>query len=579
MNLTYRFGIFHLAVLGRLAPMAVVAQAMKVQRSSFSPWPHSSPPQASKLLKRKFDFQGCNIEVPTRIVWQVPQASEAWHKEWYSFRWVHELAASNNQKMAGSFIREFMNGLIIDERELAPSAWHVDVVGARLAVWMQYRSFILKGSSKIFRKRFGRSLLKHVQVLRVALEKEPESVNLAGVHGLIAASTQIADVRFLLPLAEARLAVLLEQRILPDGCHVSASPEWHVRALRTLIDMRLLLTVESSVYSELAQTIIRMGRVLTFFCHGDGRLALFHNSLMGDATIISVAKELASATDTIPDWLRQAGFVRLAQQRTRVIATVPPQGDPLVKHWPESALAFELSEAHERIIVNCGGYRGADPMWAAATATSDVYSTLSLFSSKPVIVEDASVTRDAEDDAVHHDGEGEESTTLPPPPSQEVSSPLHESQKEKEAVRVHAGTSGMFSEALYEGHVSQFGVTHARNLHLSRKGDVLSGRDILVQVDAEKARHAVPVIRFHLHPDVRCHRLKGGVVELKSVSGKCWHFSATSGVDVSVSESIYLGYYGKPQKTLQIVLQPHFKGERTAISWQFKRVNVAPSEA
>ncbi len=576
MNLSYRFGVFHLSVMGMFAPLAVVAQAMKFQRNVASPWPHISPPQAGKLLKRRFDFQGCNIEVPARIVWTVPEANEAWHQEFYSFRWIHELAASNNQKAAGSFIREFINGFIMDERDLTEAAWDVNIVGARLAVWMQYRSFILKGGSKVFRRRFGRSLLKHIRVIRIHLEEKPQSVGLTALHGVMSAATQIADVRFLLPSAEARLAHVLEEVVLADGCHFSASPERHLEALRTLIDIRLLITAESSVYSELAQTIVRMGRVLMFFCHGDGRLALFHQSLMGDANIITVVKELASATDSIPEWLRQAGFVRLSQQRTRVITAVAAQGEMQVKHWPESALALELSEGAERIIVNCGFYRGNSPMWSAATHSSDVYSTLSLFSTAPEIVEDASVTSDVDDE--HNAEEGTESHTLPPPPSQEVTPQVGDATREKEPVRVHSGTSGVFCEAVNEAYIPSHGISHARNLHLSRKGDVLSGRDILLQVDADKAHHVVPVIRFHLHPDVRCHRLKGGIVELKSLSGKCWHFSATSGVDVSVSESVYLGYYGKPQKTLQIVLQPVFKGEKTMISWQFKRVNVAPSE-
>ena len=559
MQFSRRFGLFHLACLRMFAPRSVLAQSMRLQRNAGAPWPQITPPVAGKLLKRRFEFAGCNVEMPARITWQVAHATADWHREFYGFRWIHELVASNNQKAASSFMREFINGLIVQDKAIAGVAWEPEVVGARLAMWLQYRGFILKGSSKAFRKRFGRSMIRHALALSAACGEASEKVGFSAVLGLLSISTQVGDMRFMQADAFARLRALLSSDILADGCHVSLSPEKHLDVLRTLIDMRFLLTADTELYHEVMRAITMMGRVLTFFCHGDGRLALFHNTLLGDAGMIAAVRQLASATDMTTEWLPDAGFIRLEQQRTRVLMAVTPQGAGQGTCWPESRLAFELSEGAERIIVNCGAYRGNDLNWSKAMRTSQVYSGVTF---DPAAVSAWRETRELqESDAISVDGAGG----------------VGVGEKDKSVrgdVKIHSGTSGIFAEASHDGLAEQYGVVHSRHLHLSRKGDVLSGRDML-SVQGDGAPAYEPVLRFHLHPDIRCHRMKGGVVELKSVSGKGWHFSATSGIELQVSESVYLGYYGKPQKTLQIVLRPQLKTERTMVSWQFKRINVA----
>lgn len=553
-----RFGLFHLACLRVFAPRSVLVQSMRQQRNIAAPWPQATPPQASKLLKRRFDFAGCNVEMPARILWHVTYANDAWHREFFGFRWIHELAVTNNQKAASSYIREFVNGFILHEREAYGVAQDPDVVGARLALWLQYRAFMLKGSSRSFRKRLGRSVIRHALSLsRSCAHENNNKSGFFAVLGLMSACVLISDMRFLMPIAQKRLRELLATEILPDGCHASLSPEGHMDVLRVLIDIRFLLTADSDLYHEVVKTITAMGRVLTFFCHGDGRLCLFNDSLMGDAGMISAVRQLASASDKYDDWLPDGGFLRLEQQRTRVIMAVTTQDIARGELWSESRLAFELSEGSERIIVNCGAYRGSDANWQKACVLPHVYSGLmfeptqnqamQLLTHEPILSTESNV------------GEGED---------------ISKDKAVRGNIKCHAGTSGLFAEASHAYQVENIVFSHRRHLHLSRKGDVLSGRDIIV-IQGEELPELAPVIRFHLHPDIRCHRMKGGVVELKSVSGKGWHFSATSGVELSVSESVYLGYYGKPQKTLQIVLRPLLKHDKTMISWQFKRINVA----
>jgi uncharacterized heparinase superfamily protein len=79
------------------------------------------------------------------------------------------------------------------------------------------------------------------------------------------------------------------------------------------------------------------------------------------------------------------------------------------------------------------------------------------------------------------------------------------------------------------------------------------------------------VMRYHLHPDVRCQLQKDGSVMLTLVSGASWLYSCTQPQQVAITESVYLGYYGKPQKTLQIMVTIPIVKAVSSVLWELKK--------
>ena len=62
-------------------------------------------------------------------------------------------------------------------------------------------------------------------------------------------------------------------------------------------------------------------------------------------------------------------------------------------------------------------------------------------------------------------------------------------------------------------------------------------------------------------------------IKLTAVSGTTWTFSVESHEAV-IEESVYLGYYGAPQKTLQIVVRPVIRADRMTIDWTLSKESV-----
>ncbi len=234
------------------------------------------------------------------------------------------------------------------------------------------------------------------------------------------------------------------------------------------------------------------------------------------------------------------GFQRLQCGQSLVLVDAgkpPPRGFDGEAH--AGTLAFELSQGRERIIVNCGGYRGTKPAWRRVARSSAAHSVL--------------VVGDTNSTEIHADG------SLGRGPA---------------SVRVERAEEGghQWIAATHDGYRPRFGVTYSRELYLAADGDDLRGEDKLT------GRSGAPfAVRFHLHPAVEASLIEaGGGARLRLPSGARWRLRA-AGAEMSLGESIYLGA-GEPRKTQQIVLSGTTGPSGATVRWALRREPTLPGE-
>jgi uncharacterized heparinase superfamily protein len=115
-------------------------------------------------------------------------------------------------------------------------------------------------------------------------------------------------------------------------------------------------------------------------------------------------------------------------------------------------------------------------------------------------------------------------------------------------------------------------VRHERQIELSMDGQWLKGKDIFdIREDADEDVLPTLTARFHLHPDIRCQRHPEGDLTLKSVHGVQWRFHCSLEKGLSVQESVYLGYEGKPQRTQQIIVPITLDPGGSGLHWELKK--------
>jgi uncharacterized heparinase superfamily protein len=329
---------------------------------------------------------------------------------------------------------------------------------------------------------------------------------------------------------ERELAV----QILPDGGHLSRSPSLQLRVLQDLIDIRAVLrAAQIEVPGSLKEAIERMAPILRFFRHGDRRLALFNDSLEEDGVLIDLVLTRSETKGHAPAHAPHIGFDRLQASKSLVFIDTgrpPPRG--FDEHAHAGTLSFEMSHERERIIVNCGAYRGPKPNWWRVARASAAHSVL--------------VVADTNSVEIRADGALGRTPTA--------------------VARERAEHEGrQWISATHDGYRERFGLIYARQLFLSADGEDLRGEDNLSGLPG-----AAFAVRFHLHPSVQASLVRdGSAALLRSPSGIVWRLR-TAGAEMSLGESIYLGS-GEPRKTQQVVLSGTVPPGGAAVRWALRR--------
>jgi uncharacterized heparinase superfamily protein len=290
----------------------------------------------------------------------------------------------------------------------------------------------------------------------------------------------------------------------------------------------------------LQEAIGRMAPMLRFFRHGDRRLALFNGSVEEDGILVDLVLTRSESKGRAPAQAPQSGYQRLQAGHSLVIVDIgrpPPLGSD--EHAHVGPLSLELSHGRERIIVNCGGYRGRQPAWRLAARASAAHSVL--------VVRDTNAIEIRDDGSLGH-------------------GPL--------TIRCERAEEGghQWIAASHDGYRHRFGLTYARELYLSADGGDLRGEDKLT------GRSGVAyAVRYHLHPAVEAALVNDGTAaRLRLASGAIWQLRAT-GADISLEDSIYLGS-GEPRPTRQVVLSGTTGASGAVVRWAIRREGRASGE-
>ena len=322
-----------------------------------------------------------------------------------------------------------------------------------------------------------------------------------------------------------------------DGVHVTRSPTMQLLILRRLVELNgVLRDAGIDTPQPIEGAIARMAAALRQLRHGDGRLCLFNDSDEEENWLIDLVLSRADSrghpADAPPE---DAGFQRLSANGTIVLMDAGPPPPPgFDRHAHAGTLSFEMSAGRQRMIVNCGAYSGLREDWRFAQRATAAHSTVTIddYNSADVLNAEMIGYRPRITEVDRHEADG-----------------------------------NLWLDATLEDYGGFSGLSHQRRLYLTANGANLRGEDSL----AGKRPHRF-VARFHLHPSVTASLAQNEEsVLLRLRDGDGWRFRAEGGV-VGLQESVYLGFRGRPRRTLQIVVTGAKGSGAATLKWAFVRV-------
>jgi uncharacterized heparinase superfamily protein len=503
-------------------------------------WPGDAK-RGTAVLTGEIEFCGERVRNPVPV-WFPPRAGPGWLAAWHGFAWLADLIGVG--AAARDPARALVQSWLTESAAWHPIAWRSDVVATRVFAWIvHFEEIAGRETDRPLRRAMLASIARQVRHLgRTAAWELTGAPRLRALKGLIGGLAALGGSAKRMARVLRVLDRELQVQILPDGGHRTRSPSVQLTVLRDLIDIRAVLrAAQVAIPPRLQQAIERMAPMLRFFRHGDRRLALFNNSVEEDGVVVDLALTRSETRGQPPLPAPQSGFQRLQAGQSLVLVDTgrpPPRGFDGEAH--AGTLSFELSQGRERIIVNCGGYRGAKAAWRRVARSSAAHSVL--------VVGDTNAVEIQADGALG---------------------------RAPNSVRCERAEEGghQWIAASHDGYRPRFGVTYARELYLAADGDDLRGEDKLT------GRSGAPfALRFHLHPAVEAALIEdGGGALLRLASGAVWRLRA-SGAELGIGESIYLGT-GELRKTQQIVLSGTTGPSGATVRWALRREAKPPDQA
>ncbi len=516
---------------GDFLPQLALAPRVPDQLRTIPPdaWPGDAA-RGRDMVSGLFSFAGQAIE-KENLSWAPEGATEEWIAALHGFEWLRDLRSVGGER-ARRMAREMVALWIETYPKFEQMAWRADITGARVASWIAFHDFFCATADETFRKNYFSSLARQTRYLAKALPGALTGLPLMhALRGLAYAGLAIEGGETRLEQAFALIIGQIKEQILPDGSHISRSPQQTFAFLQCLVDLRTaLIAAKFEMPEELQHAIDRITPAVKFFRHGDGTLAQFNGGQEGNAHLCDVTLMRSAARGRAMKSLPQGGYERICQGRSSLIMDT---GVPLSSGYSDRAhaglLSIEYSYGRERVFVNCGT-SGVDGKWRRVLRSTLAHSALAVDNRN----------------ACPLDGE----------------SPLF-SYPHVRASRQESADMALI-EASHDGYAPRFGLNCVRRVQLQDTGETLRGEEQLA------GRTGVPfAVRFHLHPDIHAS-LEGAALVLCSKSGLCWRFSA-SGADVSIEESVYVGSDENPVLTLQIVLSGRTGMSPTTVRWEARR--------
>ena len=129
-----------------------------------------------------------------------------------------------------------------------------------------------------------------------------------------------------------------------------------------------------------------------------------------------------------------------------------------------------------------------------------------------------------------------------------------------------------FLEASHNGYEKNLGYIHTRSIKILKKNDKIFGVD-----EIKKTRNylnsVIYYVRFHIYPDTKAVKTKGGNSILISLSnGEGWLLNSNTN-DFDIEKNIFLGNKNKITNNESIFISGFTKNNSTLIKWMLERVN------
>jgi uncharacterized heparinase superfamily protein len=505
---------------------------------------------ADLLLRGRFRFAGETVEAKSGgSIFDQSASSPLWNRALQGFAWLPPLAMAGGSS-ARSLATDLIGQWIKRNGRYSEPAWSPEIIARRLGHVFAHAPFVVSNSDLLWRSKLFVSLREQSRMLTRIAATAPRGLPRFEAAAMCALSGAcLNDSAKRLSIGLELFQQQIAEQVLPDGGHISRSPEALVYAYRLIVMVVDAMTATGhEIPQELRSAHDRMAPMLRFFRHGDGALALFNGGRECDGKMVAGLLARDEVRGQPFAYAPHSGYQRMAASRSVLMLDCGTLPKPAFSERAHAGcLSFEFSVSGQRLIVNCGAAVRENASWDNALRATAAHSTVTVADTSMAWILPLGAARNALG-------------------ARMMGGPVH---IETNRTDTPQGTRVIAS---HDGYAADFGVLHERSLMLSPNGMTLTGTDRIVPKTANR-NPLFFAARFHIHPDVRMSPSQGGDILLKLPSGEGWRFRA-GGFDVQIEESVYLGTV-TARRAEQLVVTGQVRDQPAEIAWTFEQIHGA----
>ena len=485
--------------------------------------------------------------------WDRPSPSRAFAAELHGFSWLRHLLATGEEGA-----RESLRLILGWRRTFGgwnPFSWSGEVLERRVINLSCAAGALCAHASDAEVEMLADLLGRHARQLMGAADPVWRRTERTVAAGLASAALAGPGAARLLARTLDRINRMLPKAVLPDGGHVSRSPEAGLELLLDLLaldDAWAQRGFETPV--EAARAIDRLTAALRFFTLADGRLACFQGGEESDAALIAAAR-LRDDPQAAPPPAHapHSGYQRMAGPRIQVMVDV---GRPAPDPWSVTACAqagaIEVVCGKDRLITSSG--------WSPRAPQAQAQRLTGAASAASV-------------------GHGSAGAPLSGWRARTLGPRLVGGPGKVEVKRTVAAEAGIWLDLAHDGWLAEFGLSYERRLFLDLAADELRGEDVFTPAAAGPdgkgggEKRVIPyLVHFHVPPEVEAVLARDNrSVLLRGASEKGW-WLRNDATDVRVEPAVHFRE-GRQISTLQVLLMGHLRADKGGrVRWKLVAV-------
>ena len=479
------------------------------------------------------------------LLWKANFDNQLKFENLHSFLWLTRLDRKNNKTITKNIIKSWIDIFY----NYHPKTWSLEITAKRIIAWLSNTDITLEDADKQYKEKIFQSLIKQSNFLLKNFKSILyESNKIICCAAIILSGIVFKEYEYNYKEGIKELEKIVKNFFDESGFPKSRNPEDVFVCLKYLILIReWFKESQKPIPDFLNDIVIKCGNCYATLSFSNKQFPLFNgateiNNKDYDLFLKNLKYKFSNKSHEV------AEFIKVKKKKFELLMDCgnPPSGN-FAKFYQAGCLAFELVSNKQKVICNSGFGKYFSDKFAFLSRSTAAHSTLYINDTSSCSFQKNPFINKVYGNSLL--------------------------KKHKVISKNYTDDKDFFLiAASHNGYERKFGCIHKRSIKISKKEDKIFGQDEIKKTK----NYPNPLnffIRFHIYPNTKIVKTKGGNSVLISLSsGEGWLFQSGTN-DLKIEKNVFLGNKNKIINNESVAISGIINKEIVVVKWIIEKVS------